>query len=75
MKDELSPRAQTAYERAKESKLFDDIRVVGPKEAFKRVRISMRIPTDPVVIGKIGNKNFLIAQFDLGEDQKIKKAK
>lgn len=54
---------QEKVREAKESGLFEEIRVTAPFEAFTHVT-----PNDPVIYGVVARQTFLIAQFGLTGD-------
>jgi hypothetical protein len=68
----MPPAALRAYQAAVQTKLFDTFAVYSPRpEDFRRVE-AYEEPSlgllDPVLTGRIGQRSFLIAQWDLGRD-------
>lgn len=65
LRRKLPPSVLAKCKVAQQSGLFDPhLRVLAPWQAFYRVRAA-----DPVVVGMIGERSFLVAQFDLGKDR------
>ncbi|HEY4694611.1 MAG TPA: hypothetical protein VIH52_01445 [Candidatus Nanoarchaeia archaeon] len=60
LKGEVPEQPRLSYQQAKDSRLFDSLRIFAPEEAFKRV-----LRVDPVIFGTIGDETFLIVAFDL----------
>ena len=65
LQQKLPPEVMTQYQQARSSRLFDSIRVFAPREAFSRAA-----KFDPIMYGIIGDRTFLIAQWNLGDDLK-----
>lgn len=64
-KNPIPSTAAAAYQKAKESLLFDAVKICAPEEAFRMVS-----RLDPIIYGTKNEKTFLVAQFNLGEDLK-----
>ena len=65
LREALPVEVAEKHQRAKESGLFDKIPVYAPLTAFYRAG-----KVDPIMYGTIGDRTFLIAQWNLGEDLK-----
>ncbi|MBV9119267.1 MAG: hypothetical protein JOZ39_01050 [Chloroflexi bacterium] len=68
----LPPTAVEALQRARQSQLFDTYLVYSPRPADFRIVQASEAPSlgllDPVLAGRIGERLFLLAQWDLGRD-------
>ena len=71
----MPPAAVTAFRQAQRAGLFDTFAVYSPRAADFREVQADRAPSlgllDPVLAGRIGDQEFLIAQWDLGRDLAI----
>ena len=68
----LPPAAVTAYRRAQQSRMFDTFVVYSPRPEDFRLVQATEAPSlgllDPLLVGRIGEHSFLIAQWDLAKD-------